>query len=378
MKQFMIPAISIGIICTIFFLWQIYRWRGVRPWLAFLAIPLVLLCFGYPLGEALSQHQTLSAILFWGNKIWLTLAAIFTAIIIILEFLRRLLRIYLKRSEGAERDVLPPKRSVPLGLVLLALVCAYAVFEAQNVRPKHIAIQTDKLPEGVNNYRIVFISDLHLNELAGQKMLGRVLKVVEEQNADVLLFGGDIVSDKNMKVRQREAAMLAKAMPPNGSFGVLGNHEAYYGHLDNSIPFLKRAWIHVMRGEAISVGNIFLVGVDDPEIARVQGSTEHDPMQILERMPRDRFIILLKHRPDIQPESVGFFDLQLSGHSHGGQIWPGKLLVNFLYGAPQGKLNKLESSHGTSWYYATHGAGFSSLPLRLLTPPEVVVIDLLR
>ena len=378
MSEVVIPAIIIPVVCTLFFFWRLISWRGPRPWLFVLAVPALALCFWYPLLGLLDKAQPWSAVLALCGNVWTVTAGFFLCVSLVIEIVRALAWLYLKSGNGEGRDVLPARRAVPLALGLLLAVTAYAAFEAQNVRAKHIAIQTDKLPAGVNNYRIVFVADIHLNELAGEKFLGRITELIKAQNADLLLLGGDVAAYRDMRGRQKEAAMLAGAMPPNGTLAVLGNHEAMNDHMGNSIPFLKRAWAHVMRGEAIAVGSVFIVGVDDPKVAEMQGSTVHDPMIILNRMPHERFVILLKHRPDIQPESIGLFDLQLSAHTHGGQIWPVSLFMDLFLGSPQGKLTPLEGAGGKSWYYCTVGAGFNMLPLRFLTPPEVVVIDLVR
>lgn len=372
MSEIFIPALSVFVICTLFFFWSMIRWLGPRVWLFILALPALALCFWLPAAQALDGLRPWAPIAAFGGNIWCALAIAFTGIAVCLEILRALARLYFKR------DVLPPRRSVPISLILLMAFTVWSAFEAQDIRARHIAIQTDKLPAGVNNYRVVFVSDVHLNEISGEKFLKRLTGVIAAQNADLLLFGGDMLSVPDMRSRQKEAAMLAKVMPPHGSLGVLGNHEAMNDHLGNAIPFLKRSWIHVMRGEALAVGSVYVVGIDDPQVAAVQGSTVHNPMIILNRIPHERFVILLKHRPDIQPDSVGHFDLQLSGHTHGGQIWPAKYFLGYLLGTPQGKLTKLKGEDGESWYYCTSGAGFSALPLRFLTPPEVVVLDLIR
>lgn len=378
MSEIAIPAIVVSALCTLFFCWRLIRWRGPRLWIFFLTLPALALCFWYPLLGLLGGLRPWTSILAYVGTTWMALAGAFTGIALLLELIRAFFRLYFKRSEGEARDILPPRRSVPLGLLLLLAFTAYAAYEARQIRVTRIAIQTDKLPEGVNDYRIVFVSDVHLNELTGEKFLARITGAIKEQRADLLLCGGDLLSLPDMRTRHKEAALLAGAMPPNGSLAVLGNHEALNGHLDNAIPFLRRAWFHVMRGEAVAVGGVYVVGVDDPKVAEVQGTAAHDPVTILSRIPHDRFVILLKHRPDVPPESVGLFDLQLSGHTHGGQIWPGRRLIELLFGTPQGRLTRLEGEKGSSWYYCTSGAGFSALPLRFLTPPEIVVVDLLR
>lgn len=379
MTKVLFFSLSISVLCTLFTFWRLYRWRGFRLWMTPLPIVALALCFWLPLIEFFHRDSFMRDILSWGGNIWSVMAAFFTGIVLVLEVIRRFLRLYFRYATGEPKDILPARRSVPLALVLVLLLTSYAAYEARDVRVTRLSIQTDKLPKDMNQYRIVYVADIHLNEITGEQALGRITALIKEQNADLLLFGGDIVDYPNMRGRQREAAMLAKPIfPKDGSLAVLGNHEAIHNHIDNSIPFMKRAWMYVMRGEVIVTSAISVVGVDDPAAAEAQSSTMHNPMLLLSRMPQDRFIVLLKHQPDIQQESIGLFDLQLSGHTHGGQIWPARYLVELAYDAPQARLTMLESPLGKSWYYCTNGTGFSRLPLRFLTPPEIVVIDLIR
>lgn len=127
----------------------------------------------------------------------------------------------------------------------------------------------------------------------------------------------------------------------------------------------------------MEVGGITIVGVDDPCVSIVEGSDNDDPLPLLERVDQSRFILLLDHRPRLREKSIGLFDLQRSGHSHGGQIWPGKWLMHWLHGTPAG-LSFHSGPEGRSTVFVTTGTGFARMPMRFLVPPEVVVIDLVR
>lgn len=394
MSELMIPAIVASLLCTLFFLWRLYLWRGMRPWIAVVGIPLLAVCFLGLTKNSLDDFILLKAIITWCGNTWMVIIAFFAGITVVLEIFRLLGKAYFKYARGEALDILPPRRSVPVCLALLALLAGYAVFETQNVRPTYICIQTDKLPPDVNSYRMVFVSDIHLNELNGEKMLGRIADLIKEQDADVLLFGGDIVAYRDMSERG-EAAMLLDARPAGGSFGVLGNHEFYNDYGSNLDDFFGNAWIEILRDKGARITRsksapgaafdgigertkIFLVGIDDPEGVESHGGGPVNPVEVLSGKPRGYFTVMLKHRPGIVKESVGMFDLQLSGHTHGGQIWPAGYFMSWYYRAPQGKLAKLEGPTGKSWYYCTSGAGTGAMPLRLFTPPEIVVIDLIR
>ena len=129
-----------------------------------------------------------------------------------------------------------------------------------------------------------------------------------------------------------------------------------------------------LRGEVIETGGIVIAGVDDSNFKEVSPQTV-DVIRVLNLAPQNRFILLLNHKPYYPPAAVGRFDLQFSGHTHKGQIWPGELIVRHIYGHGQG-LSVLEESGRRSLLYITNGIGFWGPPVRFLTPPEITVITL--
>lgn len=166
---------------------------------------------------------------------------------------------------------------------------------------------------------------------------------------------------------------------------VLGNHEAYSG-LQNSLDFTKAAGVQILRNEAAHAGGIVIAGVDDAmflagrvkESAAIEEKAASDLLKTLDgERARERFILLLRHRPGLYQKIAGLFDLQLSGHTHGGQIWPARYLAQRANGIASG-LATLQGEHGESAIYVTLGTGVWGPPMRLFTPPEVTVIDLVR
>jgi uncharacterized protein len=131
----------------------------------------------------------------------------------------------------------------------------------------------------------------------------------------------------------------------------------------------------MLRGEARVVpGLINIAGVDDPTGNRFGGARSVSEKDLLSSLPRERFTLLLKHRPLVAEDAVGLFDLQLSGHAHKGQIFPATLLVEALYPIGAGFL-RLEKG---SCLYVSSGAGTWGPPIRFLASPEVTVIELVH
>lgn len=280
--------------------------------------------------------------------------------------------------------VLRLSRSVPAVLALCLLLSLYAFFEALNIRTAHLAFPTAKLPENIPRLRLVVMSDVHINALTGERRLSRMVKAAKEADADLLLMLGDFV-DTDMRGREKEAAMFREIPAKLGKYAILGNHEAYSG-LQNSLDFTRAAGFHILRNEATHAGGIAIAGVDDAMFlaGRVKDSAaieENAALTLLRSLQSEhtngRFVLLLRHRPGLHQKIAGLFDLQLSGHTHGGQIWPARFLAERANGIASG-LATIHGQHGNSAIYVTPGTGVWGPPMRLFTPPEVTVIDLIR
>ncbi len=251
-------------------------------------------------------------------------------------------------------------------------ISVYGYNEALNIRTENVVINTTKLPNGVDRIRIAQISDVHLGLLVRKERLGLILEKVKAAAPDMLVSTGDLV-DGQINSLEGLADMIKEINPRYGKFAVLGNHE-YYAGLKQAIEFKKVAGFTLLRGEGISIdGIINLIGVDDPAAKYFNGYDESMEKRLLASFPRERFTVLLKHRPLINKDSLGLFDLQLSGHVHKGQIFPFSLLTKIYYPKDAGLLR---TNGGI--LYVSRGSGTWGPPIRFLAPPEVTVIDIVR
>ena len=251
-------------------------------------------------------------------------------------------------------------------------ISVYGYNEALNIRTEHVVINTTKLPKGVDRIRIAQISDVHLGLLVRKERWGLILEKVKAAAPDMLVSTGDLV-DGQINSLEGLADMIKEINPRYGKFAVLGNHE-YYAGLKQAIEFKKAAGFTLLRGEGISIdGIINLIGVDDPAAKYFNGYDESMEKHLLASFPRERFTILLKHRPLINKDSLGLFDLQLSGHVHKGQIFPFSLLTKIYYPKDAGLLRV-----NGGILYVSRGSGTWGPPIRFLAPPEVTVIDIVR
>jgi len=258
----------------------------------------------------------------------------------------------------------------------LAILCALAVviygyFEALHIRTEHVTVKTCKIPEKIGRFRVVQISDIHLGLIVGKSRLERILRKVKDARPDILVSTGDLV-DGQLDDLEMLTDMFQNIPAPYGKFAITGNHEFYAG-LDRALAFTEKAGFTILRGEGLTVSDLLNVaGVDDPAGKRYAPDRVASEKTLLEKMPREKFTLFLKHQPVISSESLGRFDLQLSGHTHKGQIFPFNLVTKLFYRMHTG----LSKVNGNTLLYVSRGTGTWGPPVRFLSPPEVTVIDI--
>jgi len=264
--------------------------------------------------------------------------------------------------------LLQPKPALALYGVVVLAAAGWGLIEAANIRLKEVHVRTPKLPRGAAPVRIVQITDIHLSPILKERTLAKIINLINEARPDILTCTGDL-SDEPFRFATHLAEMLAAVKAPLGKFGCLGNHEFYVG-LQNSLNFYRTAGLRTLRGESAVAGPVRIAGVDDPA-----GSQGSEPCVLYEATALAsaddaRPVILLKHQPRINPASAGRFDLQLSGHTHGGQIFPFNLIVCAFYPVRPG----LQRLSPASYFYLSRGTGTWGPPMRLFAPPEVTLI----
>ncbi len=262
-----------------------------------------------------------------------------------------------------------PSFYVPL--VLAIVITVYGYFEAGHIRTERLVIATPKLPPSAKKLVLVQISDLHLGLMVGKARLGQVVQKIRAENPDLVVSTGDLV-DGQLDGLAALVPLLQELKPRLGKYAVTGNHEFYAG-FSQAISFTEQAGFTLLRQTSVNIGDwITLAGVDDPASHRGAQKTKLPEKGLLAGGTKEKFTVLLKHRPVIEPESLGLFDLQLSGHVHKGQIFPFNLLTHLFYPVKMG----FSTYSGNSSLYVSRGTGTWGPPIRFLAPPEITVIEI--
>lgn len=328
-----------------------------------------LLRFGRPVSPLGEKFQDVTFF-------WMGFLILFCYCLIAGDLLATLSRLaaWLTRSKVLRRlaAFLKPARRVSVALAVGLCLYGYALYEARHPHVEYVELSTDKLPPDAPPLRIVAVADIHTSSIIGPGTTRRMAGQVAALKPDILLMAGDLV-DSDVSEKNEEADAWAAVPAPLGKFAVTGNHEFYHG-LKRSLLFMEKCGFTPLRGENAEAGGIIIAGVDDGNFGASSPATT-DVLKTLESAPGDKFILLLNHKPYYPPEAVGLFDLQFSGHTHQGQIWPGQFITRRIYGHEQG-LSAIEESGRRSLLYITNGIGFWGPPVRFLAPPEITVITL--
>ncbi len=253
-------------------------------------------------------------------------------------------------------------------IVIVVLLSIYGYFQSRAIKIEPLLMETNKLPPETDRLKIVQISDVHLGLLSGSSLLNKISKKVQFLKPDILVCTGDLIDGLSGHLPEN-SNFLNQIDAPFGKYAVTGNHE-YYTGLDLALDFMKKSGFRVLRGEVVTInGLINIAGVDD---AAWNEDIQED--RLLSSVKNGLFTLFLKHRPLVLDQSIGLFDLQLSGHTHGGQIFPFIYLVKLQYPLPIGYCELSRKS----FLYTSRGTGTWGPQMRILSPPEITVVELVR
>jgi uncharacterized protein len=311
--------------------------------------------------------ETLARVVAYCGYIWMAFVFLFFFLNITFDIARYVIKFLSLSYDSIQlRNIF-----LCLAFFLSFVFVVYGFFDAQNIRVKKLEIHTDKLLPNNGKIRIVQISDLHIGLIIRNERLKHILKKVKDAKPDILVSTGDLL-DGELNNIMPEASQLAQIKPQYGKYAVTGNHE-YYAGIEKSLEFTQNAGFEILRDEGKNVAGINIIGLED-STGRNQGFIKKSS-RISDLFPKKQnkyFVLLLKHQPIIK-ENINF-DLQLSGHTHGGQIFPFMFFTRLFFPVSGGyhKLNENKS------VYVSSGAGTWGPPVRFLAPPEITLIDLIN
>ena len=375
-------AVALGVLGGIhYYIWArlIRDPRWTAPWGAAGGTLLALLALSVPASLILAHRSNETARpLVWLGYVWLgVMFLLFTALIT--TDIVRLAALPFRQSaaavDGDRRTFLA--RTVAAAVALLVSgAAAVAVRSARGpIDVRKLRVRLARLPAAHDGFTIVQLSDVHVGATIGRAFIEEIVGRTNALHPDLVAITGDLVDGS---VADLGAAIepLSQLQAPHGVFFVTGNHE-YFSGAEAWVAELRRLGIRVLQNERVSIGNATasfdLAGIDDRSSANFGGMTPSDAMAraLADRDPT-RELVLLAHQPrswlEAKPYGIG---LQLSGHTHGGQIWPFGLLVQMQQQFVAGLYRR-----DNSQIYVSRGTGYWGPPMRLAAPAEITEIRL--
>lgn len=366
-----------------YYLWRrLVRDPGWDPrWRAAGSIAVIVLALGVVASMILGRgHSQLRKAFAWPGYVWLGVMFLFFVALAGADVLR-LLGALGRRALGAAPP--PPERRLFLSraiaasvTALVAPVSAVAVRAARRSPPVHpLTIRLDRLPGELHGFSIVQLTDLHVGPTIGRAFIEDVVARTNALRPDLVAITGDLV-DGSVRDLAEAVAPLAQLRAPHGVFFVTGNHE-YFSGAQAWVNELTRIGIRVLQNERVTIGNgaasFDLAGVDDPSAVHYGGLSSREAVaRALSDRDAARELVLLAHQPRSALDAEAFgVGLQLSGHTHGGQLWP----FGFLVALQQPFVAGLHRHRGAQ-VYVSRGTGYWGPPMRLAEPSEITHIRL--
>ncbi|NTW32948.1 MAG: metallophosphoesterase [Bacteroidetes bacterium] len=328
----------------------------------------------YILSRFLQKYSfdKISEILTWVGSFWIGAMFYFFLIIVLLDILNLINNFF---------EVIPIDKFLAHSIydqligaasfLFVALLMIFGFLKARKPILKRIRINISKKVKGIKEINIVAVSDIHIGLLVKHQMVNRLVKIIKKQKPDIVLFVGDII-DEDLKpvIKFNLGEPLKTINAPLGVYAVTGNHEFIGGKI-SSVKYLESLGIKVLQDEVIKIADAFyLAGRFDKDIGLFTKNKRKELAELLKETNPEYPIILLDHQPfKISKAIENGVDLQISGHTHNGQIWPLNYLTKAIFDLSTG-YKQIDNTH----FYVSTGFGTWGPPIRIGNKPEVVNI----
>lgn len=261
------------------------------------------------------------------------------------------------------------KIQVFTGYFLVICLAIYGYYQFRHPRIVEQQIQIHKEAGNYKSLKIAGISDLHLGVNIDKHRLKQYVELINAQKPDLILIAGDVVDNNALPLEKEKMwEEFEQLQAPLGVYLCLGNHE-YLSGIQPSLNFLKKTKLHLLVDDFELVDNsLYIIGRDDK-----QGNPQRkDLKNLLDGIDSTLPLLLLDHEPfHLEEAETNGIDLQLSGHTHNGQMWPGNLLVKQIYELGYGYKQK-----GTTHYYVSSGLGLWGPQFRIGTQSELIIFNI--
>lgn len=375
-------VIFFSVVLTIYFLVNLYIYKHLLHFnLVGLQNVLFRVIFftivlAYPLGRVLERAMPslLSDLFVKMGSIWLGAMLYFTLIFLLIDLFRLISWVFSSPNILGFTITKLLSSKITLGIVgFVAIILAVGYINALLPKVNRLSINTTKSIYGYKTLRVAMASDIHLGTVISNGRLSRFVEMMNSQKPDIILLAGDIFDEDIGPVIKRDMGKLINQLnAPLGVYAITGNHE-YIGGVEPAVNYLTQHGVTVIRDSVISPLNLFnIVGREDRQSKLMGGYIRKSVAELVAKIDKSKFTFLLDHQPYNLSEAVeNGIDLQLSGHTHHGQLWPFNYITQAVFEVSRG-YKKIDKTH----FFVSTGFGSWGPPIRIGNRPEIVVIEI--
>jgi predicted MPP superfamily phosphohydrolase len=315
----------------------------------------------------------LTELLVWAGSFWIAAMIYFLLAVVTLDILR-LVNHFIPFYPAAITNHYQQAKHIiavcVIGLVGIVLLAGYINSLLPRVATLNLPIA--RKASKLDHLNIVAVSDIHLGTIVGRSRFDDIVRRINGMDPDLVLLPGDILDEDLAPVIKQNLGEALKSLKSRfGIFAVTGNHE-YFGGVENACKYLIEHDITMLRDQSVKIGDsFFLVGREDRSSNRFPGTRPRkDLRELMNAVDSSYPVILMDHQPFGLGEAVAQdIDLQISGHTHNGQLWPINYIVHRMYEIAWG-YGKIGNTH----FYVSDGVGTWGPPVRIGNRPEIVNI----
>ena len=259
-------------------------------------------------------------------------------------------------------------------IIIVFFIISYGVWNAVNPIVTNYNINTYKNAGKINSLSIVMVADMHMGISVRENGIDKMVTNINKLNPDIVFFCGDLVDESTpTKLKVYAGTAFKKIKSKYGVYAVTGNHGYLSKNLQETINYLTAANVHVLQDQTVKINNSFyVIGRNDISSPKITKHPVKPLNELLKNVDTSLPLIVLNHQPvNLQEPQQQFIDLQLSGHTHKGQFFPGNLITNLIYDDDYGYLKNNNFN-----LIVTSGYGTWGPPIRIGTSSEIVHVTL--
>lgn len=337
----------------------------------------IVAALSYILTRLLNENlpEDLYNLLLWVGSLWFAFMLYFFLWVLFIDILRLVNYMLPFSPDFVTKNVALTKNVTFIVVLVSTSIIVFAGYlNTRNINIKTVEITAAKRDADINSLNIVMASDFHITPVNDGKLLKQIVEKINSLKPDIILLPGDIVDEKTkILIRMDAGKTLQKLTAKYGVYASTGNHEFITG-VKQSVEFLQEHGVNVLRDTSIKIDNKFYISArEDRSKNSFSRSQRKSIDEVLGGVDKNFPIILLDHTPMQLVEAMNNdVTLQLSGHTHHGQMFPINLITNAIYEMSWGYLKK-----GNTHYYVSSGAGTWGPPVRIGSRSEIVSIKII-